>query len=36
VAVEIEGDPDLAMAQPLTGNLGVHAIGEHVGCVSMA
>ena len=35
MGVEVKGDPDLAVPEPLTGNLGVHAIGEHVGCVGM-
>ena len=36
MAIEVEGNPDLAMAQSLTGYLRVNATGEHMRRVGVA
>ena len=35
VAVQVQRDPDLAVTQPLAGDLGVDAVGEQVGSVGV-
>ena len=36
VAIEVQGDADLGMAQPLAGDLGMDARGQQMRCVGVA